>query len=99
MEGELYRSRIGHFRGDDADVGTAYVIVTREANGYAVWYTLHEENNGLMEYHQGRDAAIERGVALAAQLRKSVAGKYVRDDWHGTEEQADTRAQIKMMSR
>jgi hypothetical protein len=58
-------------REHDAIVGYS---VTRESNGYAIW--LHRfDGEGTYatfhEYSSYRDAAIERGVMLAFELRRA----------------------------
>jgi hypothetical protein len=83
MENTLYRTYVGKMRDECWEEWSAYITVTHEANGFAVWsdMTSRSENEGLILFTRQREAAIEYAVYKAAAIRDTFKGvKYLRDD-------------------
>lgn len=81
----IFRKAVGTIRYDDGDTGTAFIVVTAEANGYAVFdnSVFWDEGKGfgpLVYFGKNREAAIEYAVDRAANHSGSKQ-QYIRDDY------------------
>lgn len=84
----LYRVYTGMWRDDEGSRYCAYIVVTEEANGFAVFdSSLRGENEGLVLFCSRREDAIEHAVDRGRKIKERVwtkmgdEEKFVRDDY------------------
>ena len=74
MENVIYKGRVKPAQDSPDGETTHRIIVTREANGFAVWESsFHAATDKPKEWYWDRDLAIEDAVALT--LRRKAESK------------------------